>query len=401
MFHYTLNDDGYLQAVFFGCITEGCSVYEGEIPDDLEENLGAYRFGRGGNLLKAVGFKHKCILSSNGEEIENQDANLVVTDYIELMENREYIYKNVATSGLYGAFYDEEYNLKNAFLIDSGSNEVELTIPEGARYVRFTADLSNNKYCLRKINIGDDLSDKTLYGYNFEQVTGRTDDAPTSEYKHILIQTDNYYLLAYNNGSDKRYIQVYDKRDASPSYSRPKLYDANENINEFPCILPDDFGTVKELRTVNPYYDFLFIDNPEEETVFTFFSTNELILDEAKLEEIQNNIPYDYSTSEVFTGKYWINGEPIYRKAVTGTTLSYSGDLILISNADRIIDHTIYIKRSGLEQWHLISGLMADSPHVSPLYFESESNEIRLYITNANFQSQEFYGWIEYTKLED
>lgn len=284
---YTLDENGYLNAVFFGCYGENCNGWEGEIPDDLEENLGAYRFGRGGNLLKTVGFKQKCILSSNGEEIENQDANLVVTDYIELMENREYIYKNVATSGLYGAFYDEEYNLKNAFLIDSGSNEVELTIPEGARYVRFTADLSNNKYCLGKINIGDDLSDKTLYGYNFEQVTGRTDDAPTSEYKHILIQTDNYYLLAYNNGSDKRYIQVYDKRDASPTYSRPKIYDANENINEFPSTLPADFGVVNELKTINPYYDFLFIDNPEEETVFTFFSTNELILDEAKLEELE------------------------------------------------------------------------------------------------------------------
>lgn len=65
--------------------------------------------------------------------------------------------------------------------------------------------------------------------------------------------------------------------------------------------------------------------------------------------KVQNLIG-SYSTDETFTGKYWIDGKPIFRKVVTGlnfggTTGEWRNTGATISNVDKLIN-VIGIKSS-------------------------------------------------------
>ena len=105
-----------------------------------------------------------------------------------------------------------------------------------------------------------------------------------------------------------------------------------------------------------------------------------------------------YSTTEVDTGKKWIDGKSIYRKCLTGTTPSGNSSS-LIANVAKIISYNIVVKRSGVNQYHPLSTAMCnyDSSHASPLFLSS-GGDILLYIANSSYQGQEYYGWVEYTK---
>ena len=60
--------------------------------------------------------------------------------------------------------------------------------------------------------------------------------------------------------------------------------------------------------------------------------TDELIIydvseGESKKIQVQNLVGNpNYSTDETFTGQYWIDGKPIYRKVVTGLSFSLSNN---------------------------------------------------------------------------
>ena len=108
----------------------------------------------------------------------------------------------------------------------------------------------------------------------------------------------------------------------------------------------------------------------------------------------------NYSTEEQVVGT-WEDGKPIYRKAVIGTTSFDSNPVSLIYNANKIINYSVCVGRNGVDQCHPLSGVMADANHANPLFLDTYWNEIRLYIAHREYQSQNFYGWIEYTKITD
>lgn len=107
-----------------------------------------------------------------------------------------------------------------------------------------------------------------------------------------------------------------------------------------------------------------------------------------------------YSTTEVDTGKKWIDGKSIYRKCLTGTTPTGSTSSTLITSVAKIISYNIIVKRNGIDQYHPLSTAMCnyDSSHAFPLFLSS-GGDVLLYIINSSYQGQEYYGWVEYTKL--
>ena len=69
---------------------------------------------------------------------------------------------------------------------------------------------------------------------------------------------------------------------------------------------------------------------------------------------IDNRIPLNYSTSEQFTGEYWIDGKKIYRKVLTGTTSSQGNSFPSNTNSvnisigaltETIIDYKVNVNK--------------------------------------------------------
>lgn len=107
----------------------------------------------------------------------------------------------------------------------------------------------------------------------------------------------------------------------------------------------------------------------------------------------------DYSTSEVNTGKTWIDGKPIYRKVVDAGSSSGSGFLTVahnIANIDTICEYDAYMYDSSalykLPWWNSFS----------------EGNFYKVYVDKTNIQKHCNNNWgfssrviIYYTKTTD
>lgn len=107
-----------------------------------------------------------------------------------------------------------------------------------------------------------------------------------------------------------------------------------------------------------------------------------------------------YSTTEQRVGTL-IDGKPVYRIYLTGTTQSDSAAITLVTGVDKLVDHEILVKRNNINQYHPLSANMVtnETAHASPLFINDSS--ISLYITNTAYKNQNFYGWVKYTKTTD
>jgi hypothetical protein len=110
----------------------------------------------------------------------------------------------------------------------------------------------------------------------------------------------------------------------------------------------------------------------------------------------------DYSTTETFTGGFWADGRPIYRRVFTGTITAAAGAQHNISgtfDVSRIIRSggmlalptgeyvTLYIHDPD----RALNGVFLASRNTGQLVFQSICAEAR---TDAPYEI-----WIEYTKL--
>lgn len=66
-----------------------------------------------------------------------------------------------------------------------------------------------------------------------------------------------------------------------------------------------------------------------------------------------------YSTNETLTGKYWIDGKPIYRKVYKGTISETSQVLLTASNVDSLVNY---------DGWYRVAG----NTHYKPWYASSD-----------------------------
>ena len=106
----------------------------------------------------------------------------------------------------------------------------------------------------------------------------------------------------------------------------------------------------------------------------------------------------DYSTTEIDTGKKWIDGKPIYRKVVSDTTSS-SSDQTMLSTITNL-DYCISIK-----------GILVDSGYsiVIPSYVNSNNytncamtDGKKPYLSvSSGYRNKAFTLIIEYTKTTD
>lgn len=100
-----------------------------------------------------------------------------------------------------------------------------------------------------------------------------------------------------------------------------------------------------------------------------------------------------YSTSETFTGKYWINGKPIYRKVITGTKTGTTNVIDTIPNIT-IVKFEGTVSTSTIQ---LQLGTYLDATNNnSSIYYNTSTGEISLY--SPGVYNGRYYAIVEYVK---
>ena len=104
-----------------------------------------------------------------------------------------------------------------------------------------------------------------------------------------------------------------------------------------------------------------------------------------------------YSTTEHFTGKYWIDGKPIYQKVVQEETFTSSSPLFVpIANLDFLID--VSLKRnydsSDSAKWTFGSGTNSSNN----IFVNQSSDSITITPQSTSQTIKNFSAIIEYTK---
>lgn len=106
-----------------------------------------------------------------------------------------------------------------------------------------------------------------------------------------------------------------------------------------------------------------------------------------------------YSTDETFTGKYWIDGKPIYRKVFTGTTgAGGSWENVSVSNLniDNMTD--LKVKFGNTEQY--FSGFYINDNY-NLTYRYTTYNSTISYMYGPGYSNQNYSIICEYTKITD
>jgi len=130
---------------------------------------------------------------------------------------------------------------------------------------------------------------------------------------------------------------------------------------------------------------------------------NSSIVDADKLNHIEdgiyeNSLSNDYSTSEINTGKTWIDGKPIYRKCFTGTTPtsgSVSKSIGTISNVETLIILTGMVHSPSYG--YIPIPFNIDTGNNNKLYLTSSGN-VTVENTNSAYQNKDVIAIAEYTK---
>ena len=103
-----------------------------------------------------------------------------------------------------------------------------------------------------------------------------------------------------------------------------------------------------------------------------------------------------YSTSEINTGKKWIDGKPIYRKVFNALITAASMDVAhSISNVDKIVNVQGFSETNG---GNTPSGFYASTSY----FFSMTGDRTQLHIRTTNAYINTAYNCIlEYTKTTD
>lgn len=114
-----------------------------------------------------------------------------------------------------------------------------------------------------------------------------------------------------------------------------------------------------------------------------------------------------YSTSETFTGNYWIDGKPIYRKVFsTGSWagivgLTYKRIDISSTNFDQVVDYSVTMIHPGAFQWRLPIVYVTTAGTIQAgigAYIDIGNKELCACSTTNYPQYTDGYAIIEYTK---
>jgi hypothetical protein len=115
-----------------------------------------------------------------------------------------------------------------------------------------------------------------------------------------------------------------------------------------------------------------------------------------------------YSTTEVDTGKKWIDGKAIYKIVFSGNITCAanvsSTEIIVSSGIDKLINYSVFLQNGSSSSFFSMDGnYSAGTLTVSGKIFCSGDNKIQMYTFSAfardGMVNSGYYGFVEYTKI--
>lgn len=107
----------------------------------------------------------------------------------------------------------------------------------------------------------------------------------------------------------------------------------------------------------------------------------------------------NYSTNEVVIGK-WTNDKPIYRKVLSGTLPTGSGDNTFTISDSEVISVNGFVK-SQYGIWFNTNGYFTEAGYIISCYLNSARNTITLKCGSFYNTSSQYFMVVEYTKTTD
>ena len=247
---YELDNEGYVEKVFFGCASGKCKGYTGKTPEGYEtldewaenENIRAYKIVDG-NLVYDANRDYKLKLIQEKEEDENRhitkkEMGIAATEEIRPFEN---IYPNLTTEGSYinsansydnlGNFSTEKVELWNYVNQDIDFVELEFvgrnflpntasdTINNGIEYtmnIDKTINISGTATDKSVLNLaGTDTSVRHILTFKRGETLEETDGFSNVYYDYVVSGlTDEMSLEFYNyDGVDRTLVGIYKNND--------------------------------------------------------------------------------------------------------------------------------------------------------------------------------------------
>ena len=106
---------------------------------------------------------------------------------------------------------------------------------------------------------------------------------------------------------------------------------------------------------------------------------------------------FKYSTTEQWTGDYWIDGKKIYCKYIDATVATFKDQIQVIPNLNFIIDLEGRAYANWGQYWP-IPCLHAESGYAIYLYWSSNLSSIAIQYGTYYSDNNRVFGWVRYTK---
>ena len=243
---------------------------------------------------------------------------------------------------------NNNYN-SNLYLTTSDLNDLEDIIESLTNEIQEKI-FNNTTSPLRNIEIGDDLSFKTLY---LSFPTNSSENINNTSFK-IIVNTNNNYVIHYRLNPDNGFhnITIFDNINSYILYGKHDSNNKSLYSNIIRFKLPRDFGTVTDIDDTDIFYQYIKIYD-DEKIIPNYekhvWQDNE-ILSMQKIDNIEKGIKnigyYYYKPNGWLTNREWlpITSTEYYNTHTNIQNISYQDlnrwltDLSLISfdNLDKM-----------------------------------------------------------------
>mgnify|MGYP004511167017 FL=1 len=217
-----------------------------------------------------------------------------------------------------------------------------------------------------------------------------------SENQHL--PTLQYLANELCNDKDIEYVKIKDKKVASTNLPLITVGENDSILTKLEAY-PYEFEINNSLQLASiDGIKISTVPKNDEDTIVSMTKSElkSLIASEVNSQLSKKSYSNIYSSEEVVIGT-WIDGRPIYRKVVSGTTKSQT---VAFSNpgvtsGDNLIDYYGVVKASD-NNW----GNINYNGHIN-LFWSTPNSDLRWYITYNSFENRPFRLVVEYVKSTD
>lgn len=213
-----------------------------------------------------------------------------------------------------------EYNA-NIYLTPNDLNNIEDMVEDITNEVQEKI-FDNTQSSLRNIQVGDDLSGKTLYlsfpRDSYEDITSST--------RTEIITIDSNTRIAYIYQNGRKYIYVRYKDTTYYIYAKNDTSN-NPYLNFVRYKLPNDFGVVTQVDNTDTFYQYIKIYD-DENVIPNYVKNTYNINDVPTMKQIDNiengikNIGYYYYKPVGFVGnREWLGTAELGKSNIYGTNM--------------------------------------------------------------------------------